>query len=125
VSAIPAADSGTSPVPRAARSIAGLARVLLIGQQPAAVVPAFGMDADERPSLERVGVAVSAASGATGQSVSDALARIGAPAVAIAPRPAISSADYRRLYDAMRAALARGDWTKFGAAFDSLGRVLP
>lgn len=29
-----------------------------------------------------------------------------------------------QLYDAMRAALRRGDWTAFGAAFDSLGSVL-
>jgi hypothetical protein len=28
------------------------------------------------------------------------------------------------LYHEMRAALARGDWTAFGRAFDSLGAVL-
>jgi uncharacterized protein len=124
-SAIPQPDSVTSTVPRAARSTAGLARVVLVGQQPAAVVPAFGMDADERPSLEQVGVAVSAATGATGLSVTDALRRVGAPVTPIAPRAVNTSADFRRLYEAMRAALARGDWTRFGAAFDSLGRVLP
>jgi uncharacterized protein len=124
-SALPTTDSSTSPVPRAARSIAGPARVVLLGQQPAAVIPAFGMDADERPSVEQVGVGVSAAVGAAGQSVSDALQRVGAPPSPIGPRTAITSADYRRLYDAMRAALARGDWLKFGAAFDSLGKVLP
>lgn len=30
----------------------------------------------------------------------------------------------RRLYDTMRSALARGDWRRFGAAFDSLGQLL-
>jgi uncharacterized membrane protein (UPF0182 family) len=29
-----------------------------------------------------------------------------------------------RLYDAMRQAMQRGDWTRFGSAFDSLGRIL-
>jgi hypothetical protein len=29
-----------------------------------------------------------------------------------------------RLYDVMRQAMQRGDWTRFGSAFDSLGRIL-
>ena len=29
-----------------------------------------------------------------------------------------------RLYEAMREAMRRGDWTRFGAAFDSLGQIL-
>ena len=33
-------------------------------------------------------------------------------------------AEARRLYDAMQAALREGDWLRFGATFDSLGRVL-
>ncbi len=33
-------------------------------------------------------------------------------------------AEARRLYDAMRAALRQSDWPRFGATFDSLGRVL-
>jgi len=33
-------------------------------------------------------------------------------------------ADARRLYDSMRDALRQSDWVRFGATFDSLGRVL-
>ena len=33
-------------------------------------------------------------------------------------------AEGARLYEAMRQAMQRGDWRAFGAAFDSLGRVL-
>ena len=35
-----------------------------------------------------------------------------------------SSDAARRWYATLRAALRRGDWVQFGAAFDSLGRVL-
>jgi uncharacterized protein len=40
------------------------------------------------------------------------------------PTPVEDEARARTLYDAMRAALRRGDWGAFGAAFDSLGAVL-
>ncbi|HMS03178.1 MAG TPA: hypothetical protein PKE51_09390, partial [Gemmatimonadaceae bacterium] len=32
--------------------------------------------------------------------------------------------DARRLYDAAREAMQRGDWLRFGATMDSLGRAL-
>ncbi|AHG90817.1 protein of unknown function UPF0182 [Gemmatirosa kalamazoonensis] len=52
-----------------------------------------------------------------------------APRAAIAPTTpraaaATSAERVRTLYDAMRAALRRGDWAAFGAAFDSLGAAL-
>lgn len=68
---------------------------------------------------------------AAGATLAEALRGIGAdvavdtaaPVGGLVPtelaEPAVS-----RLYDSMRRAMQRGDWTAFGAAFDSLGRVL-
>jgi uncharacterized protein len=66
-----------------------------------------------------------------GATVEEALARAGgAPLPARLPA-AVDTADAEprdarvvRLYDAMRQAMRRGDWTRFGAAFDSLGQIL-
>ncbi|MBX9927655.1 MAG: UPF0182 family protein [Gemmatimonadaceae bacterium] len=67
-----------------------------------------------------LGVALLDASGArTGLSIGQALG-MGAPE-RVAPTDRGEAA---RLYDAMRAALQRGDWLAFGAAFDRLGRLL-
>jgi uncharacterized protein len=124
--AAPATDSAATPrVPRALRSTTAPARVILVNGLPAAVMPAFAVDADERPTLDRVAVAISAATSATGGSVAEATRRLSGSPSALEARRLPLPSDYRRLYDAMRAALARGDWLRFGAAFDSLGRVLP
>ncbi len=67
-----------------------------------------------------------------GSTTLEALSRLGvtvgpsSPAAA-APMdlvPAAGEASAARWYDAMRHAMRRGDWSAFGAAFDSLGRVL-
>lgn len=63
----------------------------------------------------------------TGRSWADVLG-IGATGAPAAPGttagPATGNGRMRALYDAMRGALRRGDWTAFGAAFDSLGAIL-
>ena len=71
---------------------------------------------------ERVGV---------GMTVQEALARAtGRVALPVGPPgtdPAFvetREAGVARLYDAMRQAMRRGDWTRFGSAFDSLGQIL-
>jgi len=67
-----------------------------------------------------------------GSTTLEALSRLG---VAVGPSsagtaapvdlvPAAGEASAARWYDAMRQAMRRGDWSAFGAAFDSLGRVL-
>ncbi|MCU0648770.1 MAG: UPF0182 family protein [Gemmatimonadaceae bacterium] len=124
--ALPRDDSTAQRVaPRAPRGVVAPARITLVGARPAAIVPAFGTDAEERPVLERVGVATSPTTAAGGATLADAVRALGGAVIEPVPRRAMTPADARRLYDAMRAALARGDWLRFGAAFDSLGRVLP
>ncbi len=64
-----------------------------------------------------------------GSSLAEALGRMGdlpMPTVASGGQEAdnASPLSARRWYVQMRDALRRGDWVKFGAAFDSLGRVL-
>lgn len=64
-----------------------------------------------------------------GSTLVEALARMGElPMPSVPPTGAVeegpSSDAARRWYAAMRDALRRGDWAGFGAAFDSLGRVL-
>jgi len=64
-----------------------------------------------------------------GTTLLEALGRMGAipmPNLPVAGRveDGRSSDVARRWYAAMREALRRGEWATFGAAFDSLGRVL-
>ena len=84
-------------------------------------------DRGDGPSIVRVGVLAGDRLG-VGTSTADALANL-------AVRPGTQRGLARQLgvprdiaidrfYDAMRQAMRAGDWTKFGAAFDSLGRVL-
>jgi hypothetical protein len=80
--------------------------------------------------ISRVGVLEAGRVG-VGATVAEALARAGGtapPPQASAPvDPDVAEPrDVRvvRLYDAMRQAMRRGDWTGFGAAFDSLGQIL-
>jgi uncharacterized membrane protein (UPF0182 family) len=66
---------------------------------------------------------------AVGGTLADALRQMGdIPIAPVSPRGAAGSRpdalSARQWYRTMREALTRGDWMKFGAAFDSLGRVL-
>ena len=86
--------------------------------------------ADDAPLITRVAV-LDDNRLAVGKSIVDAVAMLrGLPA---APRrvtgaPPLEGVDrdarIARLYDAMRDALRRGEWTRFGAALDSLGTLL-
>ena len=68
-----------------------------------------------------VGTTLGDALQALGETVSVA----GEPAGPLVPLSADSlESGALRLYEAMRNAMQRGDWSAFGAAFDSLGRVL-
>jgi hypothetical protein len=61
-------------------------------------------------------------------SIAEALGGEAPHAATAAPAPAVAAPStpdrLRALYEAMRAALRRGDWAGFGAAFDSLGGAL-
>jgi uncharacterized membrane protein (UPF0182 family) len=64
-----------------------------------------------------------------GTTLADALASAGLaialrPQSSIANAPVSREATIARLYDAMRQSIRRGDWSRFGAAFDSLGQIL-
>ncbi len=66
-----------------------------------------------------------------GMGLDEALARARGNAPPVRPAsgvdPAYSEprdASVARLYDVMRQAMRRGDWLRFGSAFDSLGQVL-
>jgi hypothetical protein len=122
----PPADSASGRAGRAAapRGTAAAARVILTEDRPLAVVPSFALDADERPTLEQVAVAGPGSAGAIGRSTAEAVARLAGTLPAGPARRAPGPDDAARLYDALRAALTRGDWPRFGATFDSLGRAL-
>ena len=60
----------------------------------------------------------------TGRSVAQALGASLAGADTATLTPAAYRARALALHAQMRAALARGDWTAFGAAFDALGALL-
>jgi uncharacterized membrane protein (UPF0182 family) len=85
---------------------------------------------DGAPFVTRVAV-MSEARVALGDDVAAAVAMLrggaGAPSRPIDwPPMTADSRDERvtKLYEVMRDAMRRGDWTRFGAAFDSLGVVL-
>ncbi|MBL0172421.1 MAG: UPF0182 family protein [Gemmatimonadaceae bacterium] len=82
------------------------------------------------PFIARVGVLVGDQV-VLGGTLAEAVSRLrGEPALPRGPTvwPPMDSdardARIARLYDVMRDAMRRGDWTRFGAAFDSLGTVL-
>jgi hypothetical protein len=68
---------------------------------------------------------------AVGSTVADALQRMGSSRVPVSAKAGNSILEFEpkdvattRLYDAMRQGMRSGDWVRFGAAFDSLGKVL-
>ncbi len=68
-----------------------------------------------------VGATLAQALSGIGQTVQDEVPGAGQGIA----RPSVPPEDLAlRLYDAMRQAMRQGDWTSFGTAFDSLGRVL-
>jgi uncharacterized membrane protein (UPF0182 family) len=83
------------------------------------VQPAYRGRAVNGRSLVRVATLV----GDTGRGLAPAMSM---PAAAAEPRtaPAGPPKTAAQLYDDMREALRRGDWTAFGRAFDALGRAL-
>ncbi|MHB1071522.1 MAG: UPF0182 family protein [Gemmatimonadaceae bacterium] len=104
-----------SPVSRPASAARGSVRAVPLADEVAFVQPMFGGGAAD--GLREVRIALR-----------DTL-RLGASLRQLAGQSGAAPVrDFRstieRLYDAMRRALRAGDWTRFGAALDSIGRAL-
>ena len=107
----------------------GRVRAVLVGSRLALVQPQYAWRADAPPTVLSIAVVVGDSS-AAGPTLADAL---GIADTAVTSRklpppnpPSVSEFRARlgALYDAMQAALRRGDLTAFGAAYAELGRLL-
>jgi hypothetical protein len=107
----------------------GRVRAVLVGSRLALVQPEYAWRADAPPTVLSIAVVVGD-SAAAGITLTDALgiADTGLsnhrPGVMAAPSSPEFRARLVSLYDAMQAALRRGDLTGFGAAYAQLGRLL-
>lgn len=132
-----ALDSARSELPegsrREPRIRPGRVQSILTEQGPLFLQPLGWNRGDGDVLVSRVAVLLDPAAGKVGVGMSsgDALARVGAVSAGRLPAddPLAAFGETReqgvsRLYEAMREAMRAGDWSRFGAAFDSLGRVL-
>jgi uncharacterized membrane protein (UPF0182 family) len=111
----------------------GRVRVALVNGTPAAMQPLYVTRPNVGQALARVAIAHNGKV-SVGSSVSEAVrllenpnatsANNGAGTSGVPYSAAARQAAVNRLYDAMRAAMRRGDWTRFGSSFDSLGTLL-
>jgi len=127
-----ALDSARGTMPdgsrRDARVRAGRVTTLMTSTGPLLVQPLLWLRGEGNTMIARV-VASDGVRLGVGTTLVEALGRMGdipMPSTRVAGSivEGPSSEEARRWYAAMRDALRRGEWTKFGAAFDSLGRVL-
>ena len=127
-------DSARSLVPdgsrREPRMRPGRVQVLMSERGPVLMQTLQWNRADGSSVISQVAVAEEGRIG-SGNTLAEALARLGAPRAAVRPpgSPLLFDAEPRdaaatRLYESMRQAMRSGNWTRFGAAFDSLGRLL-
>lgn len=116
IDALRVADSTAGT--RDARAVRGRIRVVPLPDALAYAQPTYLWPARGQPTLASVTVLT-----ASGASTGHSLPRIGGDSLSRLPH-SDAPADPRALYLRMRDALRRGDWTSFGAAFDSLGRAL-
>lgn len=107
---------------------AGRITTVMTSTGPLLVQPLIWNRSEGSATIARI-VATDGVRLGVGTSLVEALGRMGdipMPSVPTAGSAdgATSSDAARRWYADMREALRRGDWVKFGAAFDSLGRIL-
>jgi len=117
-----ALDSALSP-PAGTRVVRGSVRAVPVTDGLLFTQSAFA----RRPEVPAVVLRSAVLSGVavtTGRGVAQALGASLAGADAAALNPAAYRARALALHAQMRAALARGDWVAFGAAFDALGALL-
>ena len=112
-------------LPADTRIVRGPVRAIPMSGAVALVQPAYWWKPGAPPALARVGVARDTVA-AVGATLAAALG-VAVPSPSEAgPGPA-GTGDFRtrvrRLYEAMREALRRGDWDAFGRAYDALGQI--
>jgi hypothetical protein len=112
-------------LPANTRMVRGPVRAIPIGGTIALVQPAYRWTSDGPPALTRVAVARDSVAVA-GATLASALGVAVQEPADTGVGPA-GTGDFRtrvrRLYEAMREALRRGDWEAFGRAYDALGRL--
>ena len=127
-----ALDSALGTMPEGARreprSRVGRVTTIMTTTGPLMVQPLLWSRSEGSTTMPRL-VASDGVRLGVGSTVIEALGRMGDYAMPVAPtagsgEEGASSDAARRWYSTMREALRRSDWAKFGAAFDSLGRVL-
>lgn len=111
----------------------GRVRTVLINGTPATLQPLYVTRLNQAQALGRVAVFYDG-NVAVGSSAFDAVRQLMGPVVSknsngagnsnVPYSAASRQAAVSRLYDTMRAAMRRGDWARFGTAFDSLGLLL-
>ena len=110
-----ASDTTTAPT-----LVRGYARVLPVGNRLVVLQPRYDLRGSGPPRL----LYVTAIFGDSVRSAPDVF-QLGGRSPSTAP---ITNADFRarvqQLYDEMRRASARGDWGRYGRAFDALGALL-
>ncbi len=127
-----ALDSARATLPDGARREprlrAGRVTTIMTMTGPLLLQPLLWIRSDGVSSVARL-VASDGVRLGVGSTMLEALGRMGD--IPMSSVPAAGSVDSgpssdaaRRWFSTMREALRRGDWAKFGAAFDSLGRVL-
>lgn len=127
-------DSARALVPdgsrREPRMRPGRVQVITSEQGVVLIQPLHWNRADGTSAISRVAVEEAGRVG-IGATVAEAVARVGSPRVATRPVAGASLYDVEprdtlvsRLYESMRQGMRSGNWTRFGAAFDSLGKVL-
>jgi uncharacterized membrane protein (UPF0182 family) len=111
-------------LPANTRMVRGPVRAIPIGGTITLVQPAYRWKNDAAPALARVAVAHDSVAVA-GATLASALG-VAAQETPGGVGPA-GTGDFRtrvrRLYEAMREALRRGDWEAFGRAYDALGQL--
>jgi uncharacterized membrane protein (UPF0182 family) len=112
-------------LPPNTRMVRGPVRAIPIAGTIALLQPAYRWKSDGPPALARVAVARDSVT-AAGTTLASALGVAVKEPEENALGPA-GTGDFRtrvrRLYEAMREALRRGDWEAFGRAYDALGRI--
>jgi uncharacterized membrane protein (UPF0182 family) len=114
---------GVDSTPRETGTVRTPVRVIPLAGKPLYFQSAFRGPPGASPALIRVAAIV----GDTARLGSNLASALGLSAVApgtAGTTPQDTRARLDALYQAMREALRRGDWTRFGAAFDSLGAAL-
>ena len=127
-----ALDSARATMPegtrRDPRMHPGRVTAMMTTTGPLLVQPLLWNHSEGRATIARL-VASDGVRLGVGKTLVDALGRMGDIPIPVPPSVGAaeegpSSDMARRWFTAMRDALRRGDWAKFGSAFDSLGRVL-